>query len=262
MRVIGLLILVSINTGIMAQQNLRILSYNIYHGENPYQKGESIVHKVSAFIQEMNPDFVALQEVDSMTNRTAGFAGEALDLTAIWAQKTGTNGFFAKAIDFSGGGYGSSVLSKHFASFETVQLPIPKGGEGRSMAIAHASIQGEPVTFAGTHLSNEFEENRTAQVKAIIQYFKSDENPVIVAGDFNFEPDEEGYALMSEYFMDAGLLFGNTAFTFPTDGPQIRIDYIWLSKNIDWSVEEFKVMEEVVYSDHLPVFAIIQFNQK
>ncbi|WP_291777858.1 endonuclease/exonuclease/phosphatase family protein [Cecembia sp.] len=247
----------------MAQQTLRILSYNIYHGENPYAMGQSTVCEVADFIQEINPDFVALQEVDSMTNRTASFVGEALDLTDIWANKTKMYGFFAKAIDFSGGGYGEAVLSKGSASFEAVQLPIPKGGEGRSMAIAYSKNKGEiPLTFAGTHLCHEFEENRTAQVKAIIARFKSSENPVIVAGDFNLEPDEEGYALMSTHFYDAGLLFGDSSYTFSTEKPEIRIDYIWLSKNTEWSVEEFKIMNDVVYSDHLPVFAIIQFKQK
>lgn len=264
LRAIGLLmVLFLLKTDMMAQQTLRILSYNIYHGENPYAKGQSTIDEVADFIKKLYPDFVALQEVDSMTNRTAGFAGEALDLTDIWAQKTGMNGFFAKAIDFSGGGYGEAVLSKGSASFEAVQLPIPKGGEGRSMAIAYSKKQGEvPVAFAGTHLCHEFEENRTAQVKAIIEHFKFSKDPVIIAGDFNLEPDEEGYALMREHFYDAGLLFGDTSFTFSTEKPEIRIDYIWLSKNSEWSVEEFKVMHEVVYSDHLPVFSIIQFNQK
>ncbi|MGY6743402.1 MAG: endonuclease/exonuclease/phosphatase family protein [Cecembia sp.] len=249
------------NMGLKAQQKLNILSYNIYHGENPYAPGESIVDEVAKFINSMNPDFVALQEVDSMTQRTANFAGEALDLTAIWAKQTGMHGFFAKAIDFSGGGYGEAVLSKGKSEFEAVQLPIPKGGEGRSMAIAHSVLaDGRTLSFAGTHLCHEFEENRTAQVKAIIAHFEASGNPVIVAGDFNLEPTEEGYALMQEYFWDAGALFGNSDFTFSTENPEIRIDYIWLSKNSEWSVESYKVMYEITFSDHLPVFTVVELK--
>jgi endonuclease/exonuclease/phosphatase family metal-dependent hydrolase len=256
-----LLIFFTGNMGLMAQQQLNILSYNIYHGENPYAPGQSIVNEVATFILSVNPDFVALQEVDSMTQRTAAFAGEALDLTAIWAQKTGMQGFFAKAIDFSGGGYGEAVLSKEGAEFEAVQLPIPKGGEGRSMAVAHQHSENDKaISFAGTHLCHEFEENRTAQVKAILEFFKDYKHPVIIAGDFNLEPSEEGYALMSEYFIDAGLMFGNTAPTFSTEKPEIRIDYIWLSKNSEWEVSQFDVLKAVKYSDHLPVFAIIHLK--
>lgn len=248
-------------TDVMAQHQLRILTYNIYHGENPYQRGESITGHVGEFISSIRTDLVALQEVDSMTLRTKTFSGNKLDLTKIWAEKTGMNGFFAKAIDFSEGGYGEAVLSRFPAVFESVNLPIPKGGEGRSMAIAHVQLgDGTKFTFAGTHLCHEFEENRSAQVKAIIDYFKDYSQPVIVVGDFNFEASEKGYVLMEEVFLDAAKVSGQIKNTYPTDHPEIRIDYVWLMKNTSWEIDFFQVMEDIQYSDHLPVFAVVNFN--
>lgn len=247
-----------------AQQHpleLRIMSYNIYHGENPYQRGTSNMGDVTALIKMIKPDFLALQEVDSMTLRTAGFAGSKLDLTDIWAKSSGMNGFFAKAIDFSEGGYGEAVLVRQNAVFESVSLPTPMGGEGRSMAVAHVEFEdGRKITFAGTHLCHEFEENRTAQVKGIKDYFKGYSHPVVVVGDFNFEPLEGGYALMSEDFLDAAKVFGETKNTYPTDQPNIRIDYIWLVKNATWHVKDFQVMEGIAHSDHLPVYTVVSFQ--
>lgn len=251
-------------TNSIAQQHphdLLIMSYNIYHGENPYQRGTSNVGDITELINKLKPDFLALQEVDSMTLRTAGFEGRKLDLTDIWAKSSGMNGFFAKAIDFSEGGYGEAVLVRKKAVFESVSLPTPMGGEGRSMAVAHVVLEdGRKISFAGTHLCHEFEENRSAQVKAIKDYFKGYSHPVVVVGDFNFESLEEGYALMSEDFLDAAMIFGETKNTYPTDQPKIRIDYIWLVKNTNWVVKDFQVMEEIVHSDHLPLYSVVSFQ--
>lgn len=248
----------------IAQQHPRdlvVMSYNIYHGENPYQRGTSNVEDVAGLIKTIIPDFLALQEVDSMTLRTAGFAGSKLDLTDVWAKSSDMEGFFAKAIDFSEGGYGEAVLVRQKAVFESVSLPTPKGGEGRSMSVAHVEMKdGSKITFAGTHLCHEFEENRSAQVEAIKDYFKGYSHPVIVVGDFNFEPTEEGYSLMGEDFLDAAKIFGEAKYTFPTDQPSIRIDYIWLIKSTTWNVKDFQVMEDITYSDHLPVLAVVSFQ--
>lgn len=248
-------------TDVMAQHQLRILTYNIYHGENPYQRGESITEHVGEFICSIRPDLVALQEVDSMTLRTKVFEDKKLDLTKFWSEKTGMIGFFAKAIDFSEGAYGVAVLSRFSAVFESVNLPLPRGGEARSMAIANSILEdGRRLSFACTHLCHEFEENRSEQVKAIIDYFKDYSHQGIVVGDFNFEPSEKGYSLREEAFLDAAKLSGKIKNTYPTDHPEIWIDYVWLMKNTSWEIDFFQVMEDIQYSDHLPVFAVVNFN--
>lgn len=239
---------------LFAQDNLiKLMSYNIYHGENPYKPGTPNVEDIANLIREISPDFLALQEVDSMTLRTAGFAGEKLDLTDVWAEKTGMFGHFAKAIDFSEGGYGEAVLSKKKGRFESLSLPVPEGGEGRSMAIAHVELaEGKRMAFAGTHLCHENPINRSAQVKAILDHFKNIDYPVIITGDFNFESDEEGYALMTENFRDAALEVDNLENTYSSDNPKMRIDYFWVPKNSGIEVLSVQTIS-VNYSDHLPL---------
>jgi endonuclease/exonuclease/phosphatase family metal-dependent hydrolase len=247
----------------MAQQNeLIILSYNIYHGEDPYQIGRSNIQDIANLINRLQPDLVALQEVDSMTLRTMGInEGKKMDLILELEKVTGMKGFFAKAIDFSEGGYGEAILSRHPAVFESIQLPTPKGGEGRSIAKAHVRLpDGSNLVFSGTHLCHEFDENRTAQVKEIHKVLMGLNVPVVLAGDFNFDSGEKGYSVLEKDFLDAAQEYGNPKNTYSSKKPEIRIDYIWLDKKSNWEIISVEVLDEV-YSDHKPLLVKVRLGK-
>jgi endonuclease/exonuclease/phosphatase family metal-dependent hydrolase len=251
------------NLPIMAQhEELILLSYNIYHGEDPYQPGKSNLQDITELINRIKPDLIALQEVDSMTNRTRGFnEGERKNLVMELEKATGLKGFFAKAIDFSEGGYGEAILSRYPAEFEKVQLPIPKGGEERSMAIAHVSLPDRSkLSFAATHLCHQFEENRTAQAAAISHLLTGLQVPVVLAGDFNFESDEKGYSVLSNDFKDAALEFGNIQETYSSKTPEIRIDYFWLDRNTNWEIISMEALD-VEFSDHKPIVITLKIRK-
>lgn len=253
---------VGINLSIMGQQSeLVLLSYNIYHGEDPYQPGKSNIQDIADLINRLKPDLVALQEVDSMTNRTKDFhEGERKNLVLELEKLTGLEGFFAKAIDFSDGGYGEAILSRYPAVFEKMQLPTPKGGEGRSMALAHISLpNGSKFSFAGTHLCHQFKENRTAQAEAISKQLKGMDVPVILAGDFNFESDERGYSVLEMDFKDTALEFGIPENTYSSITPEKRIDYFWLDKNTNWEIISVEVLD-VKFSDHKPLLIKVRIK--
>ncbi|ERM83879.1 hypothetical protein P872_01070 [Rhodonellum psychrophilum GCM71 = DSM 17998] len=238
---------------------LTVMSYNIYHGESAYSPGNSNIQKIAALINAVNPDFVALQEVDSMTNRTMGFnAGIKKDLMKELGELTGMSAYFAKAIDFSDGGYGEGLLSMFPAVFESHALPTPKGGEGRSLALAHVELPGgQKISFAGTHLCHEFEENRAAQTLAIGELLGNLPHPSILAGDLNFNPSEKPYSILSDQFLDAAEKFGNPSATYSSQDPKDRIDYVWLSKNSRWEIVEVRVIP-VDYSDHFPIVVVVK----
>ncbi|WP_194777301.1 endonuclease/exonuclease/phosphatase family protein [Pararhodonellum marinum] len=251
--------------GLLSQQkktkNFVILSYNIYHGEHPYQKNQSNVTQVAQLIRKINPDLVAMQEVDSMTLRTATLHdGTKVNLMQEWAKLTGMDSFFAKAITFSEGAYGEGLLLGYPAITESLSLPTPLGGEGRALALATLTLDdGSKLSFGGTHLCHEFEENRTAQVTAILAHVEKMDHPLIIAGDFNFEMDAPGYAKMSEKFFDTALEFGKPQATYSSKDPKIRIDYIWLSKNHPWQIKSAKVLP-ADYSDHLPLLVEVSLG--
>lgn len=232
--------------------NIKVLSYNIFHGENPYRKSQSNLKQVSNLINDQNPDIVFLQEVDSMTNRSLKL-GDG-DIVKVLGGTCKMNYRFAKAIDYDGGGYGEVLLAKKSSEMISVSLPSLKGGEGRVMVV---SRKNGKIQFAGTHLCHQFQANRMAQLKAIVAYYEKEDEAMILGGDFNFVPDSEEYQYISQYFYDAAKLKGNIQNTFPADKPSKRIDYIFLSKNKKWKVKELQIIESQA-SDHLPLFGIFR----
>jgi len=246
---------------IQPAQEIKILTWNIYHGEQHYRPGESNLEDIARIINEYEPDVVAFQEVDNMTTRTAGFNhGVRKDLVQELAAMTGMHGYFAKAMDYAEGGYGEGMLSRHPAEPSIHPLPIPQGGEPRVLiAITPTLPDGRSFTFAGTHLCHEFESNRMAQVKAIVELVAANDTPMVVAGDFNFTPDDAPYALIANAMHDAAQVAGKATPTWPYHALEQRLDYIFVDKHSRWQVKDVQLINTDA-SDHLPVLAVLSLE--
>ncbi len=239
-------------------QQIKVLTYNILHGENPNNSGIANLDNLSDFILAHNPTVVALQEVDSMTTRLERIYGKKIDLVEELSKRTGYTGYFAKAMDYAEGGYGEGILVKNGTHFMSLALPVPEGGEPRAAALATITLEsGEKFIFAGTHLCHEFPKNRIAQVQSLIHQIDSLELPVIWAGDLNFEPDSDEYRHIPAMWSDAGAVANNPAATFDGEG-SARIDYIWYEQR-HFNLTDYQVLQ-VPYSDHFPVLATFQIK--
>lgn len=254
-------IIMLLQTVITAQQKIKVLTFNIYHGESHYQRGTSNLEKIAAVINEHQPDFVAMQEVDSMTNRTARFNnGKRVDIVKELSALTGMQGYFAKAIDYDNGGYGEGVLTKKPAIVTRYALPITNGGEGRAMLQVQQKMDnGETVVFAGNHLCHEFDVNRIAQIKTIDSIAKKSAHPVILAGDWNFVPGSAEYAIITQNFKDAAVVKGKPEATFPYTAPKKRLDMVFLSNAAKWKVIDVEVLKNDA-SDHMPVLVTLELK--
>lgn len=241
-----------------SQTQIRILSYNIYHGELPYKKGQPNLDSVAQFIKGVQPDFVACQEVDSSTGRSTLYYGQKIDFIKELAAKTGMYGYFGKAMDYDGGGYGEGLLSSNPLHAKVVLLPNPAGGEPRSLIYAETTLKnGQKLTIGGTHLCHQFDENKAAQVTHINALFGNSLTPAIVCGDFNFESTEAPYPIMLKQWKDAAVIKGDPQNTFSSDKPGKRIDYAFVSKTATWKIVDVEVFP-VNYSDHMPVLFVIE----
>ncbi len=256
----AVLLLLSFSLPLSAQQ-IRVMTYNIYHGEQHYNPGKSNLAMVAEVINKYKPDFVALQEVDSMTMRSAKLNNDIpVDLVAELARMTGMHGFFGKAIDYSSGGYGEGLLARFPAESSNYSLPIPEGGEGRALLlVSHTFPNGQKIIFAGTHLCHQYAKNRLAQAKAVREILEGTKLPVILGGDFNFTPGSEPYKVITGGFKDAALLKGDPRFTHSFEKPDSRIDFIFLSGGHDWTVRDVEVIPASA-SDHMPVLVTIELN--
>ncbi|ANH83587.1 endonuclease [Niabella ginsenosidivorans] len=260
MKLFAVLLLLSALAKMTAAQTIKVLTYNIYHGEENYNRGHSNLKKIAAVINKYQPDFVAMQEVDSMTKRTALFNnGVKKDLVAELAGMTGMHGYFGKAMDYDGGGYGEGLLSKYVATPVVHHLPTPEGGEGRALiVIEHLFPNGQKIAFAGTHLCHEFEKNRIAQAREVAAVLSDKNMPVVVGGDFNITPDGEPYRAITEKLDDAAVRFGKPELTFSYTKPRIRLDYIFINKGTIWKVKKVEVIGNEDASDHKPVLVTLE----
>lgn len=256
-----LLLMINAHNTSYGQQEFKVMTYNIYHGENPTEQGTSNLKDIADLIREVQPDFVALQEVDSLTGRSASLSnGVPQNLVQELAEMTDMHGYFGKAIDYDGGGYGEGILSREPVQIRKVMLPIPNGGEDRAMLIAETQMtNGESFIFAGTHLCHQFSENRLAQAKKINEVFEEMDQPSILVGDLNFVPDSEPYRTLENVWVDIAKSAGTVEPTISFENPTRRIDYIFGLKK---SFSQFEIIDievlKVGYSDHMPVVATIR----
>jgi len=231
---------------------LKILSYNLRFGEL------ASLEELAAFINEQNPDIVALQEVDCRTNRDRAPQQHGKDFATELGFRTGMIAAYGKTIPYAGGYYGIAILSKYpLAKVERIYLPKTENGkEQRAILVADVEFrEGEYITFASTHLDYTNTEERQVQVEKLNKVLLAQSRPVIVAGDFNARPDSKE---ISEG-MAAWKTVSNGEPTIPANAPRHTIDYIFCYPKDKWS-EIGATTYQIGLSDHLPISAVVELN--
>ncbi len=235
---------------------LRVLTYNIHHGEGT--DGKVDLERIAKVISAQQPDLVALQEVDNRTKRTGG-----VDQTLELAKLTELHGRFAKQIDYEGGEYGQAVLSKFpIADLQIHVLPGRPEREQRIVGVAKIRIHDLEVNFATTHLHHARRDLRLEQAVELNRLFQMQKLPSIVVGDTNAVPAEETtIELAKQWLLTRGEHAGTgKLWTFPSIHPTKQLDYIAARPIADWRLVEVQVIEEQLASDHRPLLAVIEFQ--
>jgi endonuclease/exonuclease/phosphatase family metal-dependent hydrolase len=229
-----------------------VLTYNIYHGQDA--NGGSNLDAVAGIINSLEPDLVALQEVDNKTRRAKG-----LDLTAELSKRTGMKGIFGKAMDYDGGGYGEAVLSRYNV-LETKNNLLPHTDKAEPRAALEILVElsgGVKIAFVGTHLDHQRDQNnRMMQTNRFMELYENYELPIILAGDLNAIPGSDPINLLGRQWSYATQ--DNPLPTFPSVKPARKIDYIMFKPKGRWRVVEVRVIDEKVASDHCPVFVVLE----
>jgi endonuclease/exonuclease/phosphatase family metal-dependent hydrolase len=205
------------------------------------------IDRVAEVIKNENPDIVALQEIDSVTNRVNGvFILEEL------STQCGMYFTYSSAINFDGGKYGIGLLSKECpVSKEKIAL------FGREEERVLQIIEFNSYIIYNTHFSLT-KEDRLASVEIILNKVKDSNKPVFFIGDLNCEYLSEEQELLRAEFVVLNDYLQNT---FPADAPDICIDFIYgQQKYIDAkSVVNSMVVENSIASDHRPVIVDVGF---
>jgi endonuclease/exonuclease/phosphatase family metal-dependent hydrolase len=224
---------------------LRVLAYNIHHAEGMDEVVD--VERVAALIEALDPDLVALQEIDSVTDRTG-----AVDQAAELGRLTGLAHIFGSFMPYDGGSYGMAVLSR-WPIEGSRNLRLPDGDEPRTAlsATVVSPWTGQRVRFVGIHFYRS-EDERLAQATRLEAYLESDTIPTILAGDFNSTPGSNVMSLLQKSW--AVVDKGNDRLTFSSFDPVREIDFVLFRPQDRFVVLNQWLVDEPVASDHRPVF--------
>lgn len=246
-------------------QSLRVMTYNIYGARATSPANAADLDAIAEVIRRQNPDFVTLNEVDVFTNRTGKDVHQARDL----AEKLGMEWHFSKAIDRDGGEYGDAVLSKYpILEKRSYRLPCAaeQPGEDRSLCVIRVQIDGKDLYVASTHLDHlSGDASRLVQATEIRRIRGTElEGDLILCGDLNAIPSSNVIATMTSFLTNTGPI---DQYTFPSDDPSRKIDYIMYAPIEHFGVQNCQVVSRgdqqvdgVDASDHRPVIADIRFQ--
>ena len=222
---------------------LRLLTYNIHHGEGT--DGRFDYERLAGVITDLRPDVVALQEVDRATGRSGG-----IDQATLLGELTGMKSAFGRSFHYAGGEYGNAILSRFsIERVHTHALPFRFGQEPRTALAARILPDNGLPEFilVSTHL--ETRARGSEQARQLNELFPEGEGPpIILAGDFNARAGSEPMnILLARRWVDA-------------TASQSRIDYVLVRAEDPWKVVEVKVVDNLIASDHRPVLVVLEWT--
>lgn len=211
--------------------------------------GRIDLDRIAALIRRVAPDVVTVQEVDSAVERTA-----RIDQAAELGRATGMEHVFGAFMPYQGGGYGMALLSR-FPVVEHWNHRLPDGAEPRTAVTARVRLpSGGTVVVSGIHFYRT-EEERLAQANRLLDYLSGEQDPVILAGDFNSLPGSPVLHRLGETFSIPEK--GKDRYTFPSRDPAREIDFIMIRSAARIEVLEYRPLDEPVASDHRPVLMVL-----
>ena len=213
-----------------------MMSYNIRIGcglKDPFKlpPGDlGHLPQVAEVIRSVNPDWVAIQEIDSKTKRV-GFVDQTAELAKLCGMKgtfvrktlnTAKNKFrvqnVATAEELDGAGeYGLAILSKE-EPINVSKVLVPGYYHTRCIEF----VEFKDYVVACTHFPLK-EEHCLIAAKVALANIADYRKPVFLAGDFNVSP---GSATIAELSKGMTILNDLDTKTFPSSGPTHTIDYI------------------------------------
>ena len=222
-------------------QEIKFMTYNVRSA-----KGMDNVRdcqRVADVIKKYAPDVLAVQELDSMTNRSGNkyILGELAQLTNMHAE-------YFPAIEFDGGKYGIGILSVE-KPLKVKGYQLPGREEERALLVA----EFQNFVFACSHLSLT-EKDRLASLAIIESIAKQSTKPFYFAGDLNDVPGSEFLNKLQENFK---ILNDLSAQTFPSPEPDRTLDYITLYNPSKCKIISTQVPQEPMASDHRPVVVVV-----
>ncbi len=236
---------------------MKVMTFNIQHCLE-YTKNKINIPLFYNTIADLGVDLCGLNEVRGK-GRLIGYT----DQTNALGDGLDFNRYFAEAIKVRGNSpYGNALVTRYdILSAETIKIPDPdnrnsKGAfETRCVLKAVLKIEEKELCVLVCHMGLE-ESERINAVKTICDALDEITQPVILMGDFNSTPEDVVFKPVYDRLSDTDELAVNKGMaTYPSDKPEVKIDYIFYRGLKCKGVETvYRVM-----SDHLPIIAEFEF---
>jgi endonuclease/exonuclease/phosphatase family metal-dependent hydrolase len=236
-----------------AVETLRVVSYNIRHGRG--MDGVVDLERTAAVLRRLQPDVVALQEVDDVVARSGG-----VSQSARLGELLGMHHEFGSFMDYQGGRYGLAVLSRHPMRDPHV-LRLTEGNEPRvALAVNIEQPGGTVVTVVNVHFDWVSDDGfRFTQATEVARFLDTLRRPWILIGDLNDEPGSRTVELFRQRAVEA-VKPADRRSTFSSTEPVKEIDFIFAAPAASWTTRDVEVVPETVASDHFPVFAVLEYR--
>jgi endonuclease/exonuclease/phosphatase family metal-dependent hydrolase len=206
-------------------------------------------------IRSVEPDLVALQEVDSNVRRT-----KLLDEPTELARLTGMQFVFGPNIPYEGGLYGNAVLSR-WPIVKSTNHRLPTFYAGEQRGVLEVSVQppnwDQPILVFATHFDyRRGSPERLPSARMINALIAArGDVPALLVGDLNDTPGGSTLRELENQWRQANR---HMAVTYPAYGPHKQIDYVMLHPRRYWRVIETRVIDERFASDHRPLLAVLE----
>lgn len=233
---------------------LRVLSYNIHHGEGIDRKLD--LERIAKVILSVKPDIVALQEVDKKVKRT-GNVDQPSELARLTKMKVA----FGANIKLQGGDYGNAVLCRFpIRKHTNHQLPNVDQGEQRGVLaakIVHPQLD-QPLLVLATHFDHRpKQEERVLSAKFMNTLVEKEDGPALLLGDLNDVVESDTLHELDTVWTRTN---HKSLPTVPVKTPKRQIDFILYRPAKRWKVIETRVLKEAVASDHRAIFSILELT--
>jgi len=234
----------------------RIVTYNVHRCVGNDRRLD--VARVAAVLARLNPDIVALQELDVGRRRT-----DHVDQAHEIAQRLDMACHFHAALQVEEERYGDAILTAYPERLVKVG-PLPgynrmKALEPRGALWVEVEIDGRPVQIINTHLGLVPREQQLQAAHLAGPAWLQHPDcrwPAILLGDFNATASSVVYRTLTHQLQPARRLARRKqpTSTFPSPLPVLRIDHLFVSAGIE--VQEVSAPFDPltrVASDHLPL---------
>ena len=240
---------------------LKIMTFNIQHGRNNNLPGDVMdLNLMAQVIKDQNPHILSINEIRQGINTdNPAYPNQP----EFFKNTLGGDCYFGNSLQFSETCfYGNAVWSVYpFVNKQKVMIPdVPKEErtegyyETRCILRTDYTIEGKPLTVLSAHFGLGKGESENA-VQTVLDIAKSVNNPIILMGDFNVTPANPNIKRLAEYFIDVHAALGREEYTFTSNDPYERIDYIFAKGLTPISANTVKV----IASDHFPITAELEF---